>query len=75
MSAARPSPSATRYTMLRRKLLHARRYPSMTLNLLLTPIMLLLLFVYIFGDAMSAGSVAAARTAPTTSPMSCRASC
>jgi ABC-2 type transport system permease protein len=41
--------------MLRRNLLHARRYPSMTLNLLLTPIMLLLLFVYIFGDTMSAG--------------------
>ncbi|MEU1024032.1 ABC transporter permease [Streptomyces sp. NPDC005904] len=40
-------------TMLRRNLLHARRYPSLTLNLLLTPIMLLLLFVYIFGDAMS----------------------
>ncbi|MGX1887882.1 ABC transporter permease [Streptomyces sp. NPDC055287] len=42
-------------TMLRRNLLHARRYPSLTLNLLLTPIMLLLLFVYIFGDAMSTG--------------------
>ncbi|MCN9243689.1 ABC transporter permease [Streptomyces sp. RY43-2] len=42
-------------TMLRRNLLHARRYPSMTLNLLLTPIVLLLLFVYIFGDVMSAG--------------------
>ncbi|MEU6848854.1 ABC transporter permease [Actinacidiphila alni] len=42
-------------TMLRRNLLHARRYPSMTLNLLLTPIILLLLFVYIFGDVMSAG--------------------
>ncbi|MFB7054714.1 ABC transporter permease [Streptomyces vinaceus] len=42
-------------TMLRRNLLHARRYPSMTLNLLLTPIMLLLLFVYVFGDVMSAG--------------------
>ena len=41
-------------TMLRRNLLHARRYPSLTLNLLLTPIMLLLLFVYIFGDVMSA---------------------
>ncbi|MDW6061783.1 ABC transporter permease [Streptomyces sp. FXJ1.4098] len=41
--------------MLRRNLLHARRYPSLTLNLLLTPIMLLLLFVYIFGDTMSAG--------------------
>ncbi|WP_330461593.1 ABC transporter permease [Streptomyces sp. NBC_00820] len=41
-------------TMLRRNLLHARRYPSLTLNLLLTPIMLLL-FVYIFGDTMSTG--------------------
>src|SRR5207248_2076117 len=37
-------------TMLRRNLLHARRYPSLTLNLLLTPVMLLLLFVYIFGN-------------------------
>ncbi|MEJ8633259.1 ABC transporter permease [Streptomyces sp. MS2.AVA.5] len=42
-------------TMLRRNLLHARRYPSLTLNLLLTPVMLLLLFVYIFGEVMSAG--------------------
>ncbi|MFD4026395.1 ABC transporter permease [Streptomyces sp. NPDC058576] len=42
-------------TMLRRNLLHARRYPSLTLNLMLTPVMLLLLFVYIFGDVMSAG--------------------
>ncbi|MDX3766898.1 ABC transporter permease [Streptomyces sp. NBC_01707] len=43
-------------TMLRRNLLHARRYPSLTLNLLLTPVMLLLLFVYIFGAAMSGGA-------------------
>ncbi|MGX2996352.1 ABC transporter permease [Streptomyces sp. JNUCC 64] len=42
-------------TMLRRNLLHARRYPSLTLNLLLTPIVMLLLFVYVFGDVMSAG--------------------
>ncbi|TDU69172.1 ABC transporter permease [Streptomyces sp. KS 21] len=42
-------------TMLRRNLLHARRYPSLTLNLLMTPVMLLLLFVYIFGGAMSGG--------------------
>ncbi|GJF33340.1 transport permease protein [Kitasatospora sp. NE20-6] len=42
-------------TMLRRNLLHARRYPSLTLNLLMTPVMLLLLFVYIFGNTMSAG--------------------
>lgn len=42
-------------TMVRRTLLHARRYPSLTLNLLLTPVILLLLFVYVFGDVMSAG--------------------
>ncbi|URM90250.1 ABC transporter permease [Streptomyces sp. MRC013] len=42
-------------TMLRRNLLHARRYPSLTLNLLLTPIVLLLLFVYVFGDVMGSG--------------------
>lgn len=42
-------------TMLRRNLLHAWRYPSATLNLLLAPIMMLLLFVYIFGDVMSTG--------------------
>ncbi|MDT7847718.1 ABC transporter permease [Streptomyces justiciae] len=42
-------------TMVRRNLLHVRRYPSMTLNLLLTPVVLLLLFVYVFGDVMSAG--------------------
>ncbi|MFD5617167.1 ABC transporter permease [Streptomyces yangpuensis] len=49
-------------TMLRRNLLHARRYPSLTLNLLLTPVMLLLLFVYIFGDVMSAGMGGADRS-------------
>ncbi|MGW8064905.1 ABC transporter permease [Streptomyces ziwulingensis] len=58
-AAARPSRFSLAVrdssTMLRRNLLHARRYPSLTLNLLLTPVMLLLLFVYVFGDAMSAG--------------------
>ncbi|GGY66641.1 ABC transporter permease [Streptomyces omiyaensis] len=49
-------------TMLRRNLLHARRYPSLTLNLLLTPVMLLLLFVYVFGDVMSAGTGGADRS-------------
>ncbi|MET8609274.1 ABC transporter permease [Streptomyces misionensis] len=59
MSAAAPSPRAhalrDNLTMLRRSLLHARRYPSLTLNVLLTPVMLLLLFVYVFGNVMSAG--------------------
>ncbi|CAM5627608.1 hypothetical protein SAURM35S_00087 [Streptomyces aurantiogriseus] len=62
-------------TMLRRNLLHARRYPSMTLNLLLTPFMLLLLFVYIFGDVMSAGIGGGGATAPTTSPTSGLGAC
>ncbi|KAB8163366.1 ABC transporter permease [Streptomyces sp. 3MP-14] len=42
-------------TMVRRNLLHARRYPSLTLNVLLTPVVLLLLFVYVLGDTLSAG--------------------
>ncbi len=42
-------------TMLRRNLLHTRRYPSLTLNVLLTPIVLLLLFVYVLGGALSVG--------------------
>ncbi|MGI5350760.1 ABC transporter permease [Streptomyces sp. CA-250714] len=52
-------PLATRdnLIMLRRNLLHARRYPSLTLNVLLTPVLMLLLFVYVFGDAMSTGIV------------------
>ncbi|WP_228985601.1 acyl carrier protein, partial [Streptomyces sp. DH12] len=50
-------------TMVRRNLLHARRYPSLTLNLLLTPVMLLLLFVYVFGDVMSAGLGGGGRSA------------
>lgn len=62
-------------TMLRRNLLHARRYPSLTLNLLLTPVMLLLLFVYIFGDVMSAGIGGGGAAVPSTSPTSFRASC
>ncbi|MER6027336.1 ABC transporter permease [Streptomyces sp. NPDC001851] len=55
MSAAAPHALRDNLTMLRRNLLHARRYPSLTLNLLLTPVILLLLFVYVFGDVMSAG--------------------
>ncbi|GAA3635204.1 ABC transporter permease [Streptomyces fenghuangensis] len=50
-------------TMVRRSLLHVRRYPSLTLNLLLTPIVLLLLFVYVFGEVMSAGIGGADRSA------------
>ena len=42
-------------TMLRRNLLHARRYPSMTIGVVAMPIILLLLFVYVFGSALSNG--------------------
>jgi ABC-2 type transport system permease protein len=42
-------------TMLRRNLRHALRYPSMTLVSVLTPIVILLLFVGILGDTLGAG--------------------
>ena len=42
-------------TMLRRRLRHIRRYPSMTLMLVGLPIILLLLFVYVFGGTLGAG--------------------
>jgi ABC-2 type transport system permease protein len=42
-------------TMLRRNLLRQRRYPSMTLMLIGIPVILLLLFVYVFGGTLGAG--------------------
>ena len=42
-------------TMLRRKLLHIVRYPSMTLLLVGMPVIFLLLFVYVFGGTLGAG--------------------
>jgi ABC-2 type transport system permease protein len=42
-------------TMLRRNLRHMLRYPSMTALLVGTPVVLLLLFVYVFGGALGAG--------------------
>jgi ABC-2 type transport system permease protein len=42
-------------TMLRRNLRRMRRYPSMTLTLIGIPVILLLLFVYIFGGTLGAG--------------------
>ncbi|HBW21217.1 MAG TPA: ABC transporter permease, partial [Actinobacteria bacterium] len=43
-------------TMLRRNLRHMLRYPSMTLMLVGLPVIFLLLFVYVFGGAISSGS-------------------
>jgi ABC-2 type transport system permease protein len=42
-------------TMLRRNVKHAIRYPSLTLSAALVPVMMLLLFVYAFGDAIGGG--------------------
>jgi ABC-2 type transport system permease protein len=42
-------------TMLRRQLLHLKRYPSLTIMLLAQPILFLLLFVYVFGGTLGAG--------------------
>jgi ABC-2 type transport system permease protein len=42
-------------TMLRRNLLHVRRYPSLSIMLVAQPILFLLLFVYVFGATMGAG--------------------
>ena len=42
-------------TMFRRSLRRMRRYPSMTVLLVGLPIMLLLLFVYVFGGTLGAG--------------------
>src|SRR3954466_10496390 len=42
-------------TMLRRNLLHFRRYPSLSIMLVAQPILFLLLFVYVFGATMGAG--------------------
>jgi ABC-2 type transport system permease protein len=42
-------------TMLRRNLLHIRRYPSLSIMLVAQPLLFLLLFVYVFGATMGAG--------------------
>jgi ABC-2 type transport system permease protein len=42
-------------TMLGRNLKHMRRYPSMTLMLIGQPVLILLIFVYVFGGTLGAG--------------------
>ncbi|MFB4304601.1 ABC transporter permease [Actinomadura sp. GTD37] len=42
-------------TMVRRQLKRLLRYPSMTVQLVVTPVILLLLFVYVFGGTLGAG--------------------
>jgi len=45
-------------TMLRRNLLHLRRYPGLSLYPLLMPVVFLLLFVYVFGGTLGNGITA-----------------
>ena len=46
-------------TMLRRNLVHLMRYPAMAVSVLGLPIIMLLLFVYVFGGTLGAGLGAA----------------
>jgi len=52
---AGPRPLADTLTMLRRNLLRARRYPALTSFTIGIPVVLLLLFVFVFGGALGAG--------------------
>ncbi|MFI1181804.1 ABC transporter permease [Streptomyces sp. NPDC020799] len=42
-------------TMLRRNLKHALRYPTMTVSVIAMPVVMLLLFTYVFGGALGSG--------------------
>jgi ABC-2 type transport system permease protein len=42
-------------TLLRRRLLHLRRYPSLTIILIGQPVLFLVLFVYVFGGTLGDG--------------------
>lgn len=61
MTALAPSPTRSStpvrdsLTMVRRRILHMRRYPSLTIMLIAQPIVFLLLFVYVLGGTMGAG--------------------
>ena len=63
--------------MLRRNLLHMVRYPALSIFIILGPVVILLLFVFVFGGTLGAGLPAWTRPAGSrrTSSTSCRASC
>ncbi len=48
-------PTRDTATMLRRNLRHIQRYPSLTIMLLAQPVLILLLFVFVFGETLGAG--------------------
>jgi ABC-2 type transport system permease protein len=54
-ASVHPRPAADVITMLRRNLLRAVRYPGLTMFIVGAPLVLLLLFVYVFGGALGAG--------------------
>ncbi|SNR27941.1 ABC-2 type transport system permease protein [Haloechinothrix alba] len=54
-AAATTHPLRDSTTMVRRNLKRMVRYPSMTVQLIAMPILLLLLFVYVFGGTLGAG--------------------
>ncbi|GAA4718955.1 ABC transporter permease [Isoptericola chiayiensis] len=54
-ASAGPRPLADVATMLRRSLLRAVRYPGLTVFLVAGPLVMLLLFVHVFGGAFGAG--------------------
>jgi ABC-2 type transport system permease protein len=51
-------------TMLRRNLRHALRYPGMTISVIGGPVIMLLLFNYVFGGVIGHGMAVGAGTAP-----------
>jgi ABC-2 type transport system permease protein len=54
----RPQPThagADSLTMIRRSLLRMRRYPSLTITVIVMPLVFLLLFVYVLGGTLGAG--------------------
>ncbi|MFJ9432986.1 ABC transporter permease [Streptomyces sp. NPDC101490] len=57
-TAARSYALRDSMTMLRRNLTHMRRYPSMTVSIVVMPLLMLLLFVYVFGGAIGGGIAA-----------------
>ena len=57
-------------TMLRRSLRRLRRYPSLTFFIAVIPVLLLLLFVYVFGATLGAGlAVSGIPTGPNAASM------
>lgn len=55
LAIPRPRPISDVVTMLRRNLLRAVQYPGLTLFIVVGPLVVMLLFVFVFGGALGAG--------------------